>query len=262
MLHSLLGAAAWAPHAKLVMVTPEGLAMPAHLPGLLAPLTNLTIESLADFSARGAPATGPGMQAAGSARRDSHEGGRHRCYRQLLWCGRQRWSEPYPVTAYGRRLLRHHGYPTLPPPPSLVVRASARAGGSSAGGSSGIAAGAAAAAAAQPAQQPLRPLRVLFQHRAGATRQLLNVDALVAACSAWQFAPPGAAAGQQPLPANCSVVALGSLEASLAAAQEADVFVGMHGANLVRCCIRQQLLSVVGGRLTHASVLLPCIASP
>lgn len=53
MLYSLLARAPWARHAKLAMVTPEGLAMPAHLPGLLAPLTNLSVETLADFSARG-----------------------------------------------------------------------------------------------------------------------------------------------------------------------------------------------------------------
>lgn len=171
--------------------------MPAHVPGLLAPLTNLSIESLADFSARGTPAMGLGKQQTGEARRDSYEGGRHRCFRQLYWCGEQVLGGPYPVTAYGQRLLKHHGYQP------------------------------------QKQQQQRRRLRVLFQHRAGAARQLLNVDELVDACNAWQLVPAGPS-GALPLRANCSKVALNSLEATLAAAQEADVFVGMHGANLVR----------------------------
>lgn len=159
----------------------------------------------------------------GAPRPASVEGPRQRCFRRLLFCGRQRWHEAYPLTAFGRLLLRHHGFPPPPPPPSLPQPAA----GAGAGGGQVPAGGGAAAAAAAAAQ----PLRVLFQHRNGSTRQLLNVQELVAACNAWRFQPPGAAAA---LSASCAPVALGSLRSTLEAAQEADVLVGMHGANLVR----------------------------
>lgn len=255
VLHSLLGAVPWAQHAKLVIPTPEGLAMPAYLPGLLAPLTNSSVESLADFSARGTPTARPGEQQAQQVQRDSYKGSRHRCFRQLYWCGQQQWVGTYPLTAFGQRLLQHHGYTPPPPqPPSLAAQASAVTGSSNSSSAAASNDPAAASAGARKAQAPRqqrqrRQLRVLFHHRAGASRQLLNIDELVEACNTWRFVPQGPLSAQtasaqpasaQPLAANCSRVTLGSLEATLAAAQEADVMVGMHGANLVR---RSSLLS-------------------
>jgi hypothetical protein len=68
---------------------------------------------------------------------------------------------------------------------------------------------------------------VLFQRR-DRDRLLLNSQELVEQCNRWRFTTK---AGQR-LRASCAEVEMSSLLSGMAAAQEADVFVGVHGANM------------------------------
>ena len=271
-LYSLLGQTPWRAHAKLVLLTPEGLGLPGFVGPLLAPLTNLSVLSLADFSARLVSRrggvggvcvcllcwaaegggcclcfaglqrgpllpTGPFILACGLAARrpmrlllaglpfccmkapgtastpvcstqqqqllqaaapESFEGPPQRCFRWLYYCndqfGFQAESPPvaYPVRAYARSVLEHHGMP-LP--------------------------------AGEPAAPGPAPLKVRFHRRRGGTRQLLNAEELVAACSAWS---PWPLAGSPASATDCSQVGGGSLYSSLL------FFTIPH------CCVAQQ----------------------
>lgn len=73
MLCSGLDATPWRDHAKLVVVTPDGLALGASLATLLGALTNMSVQSWADFSARlpdeGAAGQQGGAEQVGGGRR-------------------------------------------------------------------------------------------------------------------------------------------------------------------------------------------------
>jgi hypothetical protein len=277
----------WSAAAKLVVMTAEGLAMPRWNLDILQPLSQLRVETWADFSARlpaaevvngnGSSSFVPAGHTADSedVPELSVEGGPQRCFRHMFVCTEGLTGGGWPLHGLGQHLVQHHGR-------SGGEKATAAAGGSSAAakqgsqaaaagdssaaakqgsqaaaaggssaaakhGSQAAAAGDSSAAAKQGSQaaaaggsgaQGLRRrgrrqpgaaqvLRILFHRRGTSDRQLLNAKELLQACNTWRYNSSGVQ-----LRASCAEVDLPSLEAGMAAAQEADVFVGMHGGLL------------------------------
>ncbi|KAL4424793.1 hypothetical protein ABPG77_000833 [Micractinium sp. CCAP 211/92] len=224
-LHSLLRRTPWRAHARVVAFTPDGLAMTQPEAQLLPVLSNMSVVSWADFSRRLPPDYNP--QADRQLSPASWEGDEQRCFDSLFICGRRfkpdrplelgmpgseeeeqarlRTAVPRENYGFGQEVVRWYqrqGLVPLPPKPAAAAVASI-------GGSS-------------------RQLKVLFMRRDSGGRQLLNAEALVRSCNAWRYQLP--AGGE--VSADCRQVELPNLEAGIAAAQEADVFIGMHGANM------------------------------
>ena len=305
----------WARHAKLVLMTAEGLSAPDWNYALLQPLSPLKVETWADFSARlpGAePAAAGGggcvrggwegedAGAAGAGLPLSSEGGPQRCFRHMYVCARGINITSWPLHGLGQHLVKHYG--------SLIKAAAA----------AGQAAPAAARAAAGEQQQQRqqggddredegsdsagasgssrpgggdRVLRIVFHKRSTKDRQLLNAADLLDRCNRWQYtsragqrlrascaevrgtergslllapfllpAPRRSARGccdaapqaelrclpaMQPYPAAAAQVQLMSLLSGMAAAQEADVFVGVHGANMANAWLMRPGSSMI-----------------
>ncbi|PSC72728.1 hypothetical protein C2E20_3963 [Micractinium conductrix] len=214
----------WAAQAKLVLVTAEGHAAPRMNYQILQPMSALRVETWADFSARlpaGQASAGggwlpaerlPGSDDPPAAPPASVEGGPRRCFRQLLVCPRgfNTSTTGWPLHSLGQHLARHYApqLPALPPPPLPPPQRAGRA-------------------AATPGSGSERVLSVIFQRRVSADRQLLNSAELVARCNKWQSTT---SAGRR-VRAACQEVEMGDLLTGIAAAQAADVFVAVHGAN-------------------------------
>jgi hypothetical protein len=229
----------WSAAAKLVVMTAEGLAMPRWNLDILQPLSQLRVETWADFSARlpaaevvngnGSSSFVPAGHTADSedVPELSVEGGPQRCFRHMFVCTEGLTGGGWPLHGLGQHLVQHHGR-------SGGEKATAAAGGSSAAAKQGSQAAAAGGSGAQGLRrrgrrQPgaAQVLRILFHRRGTSDRQLLNAKELLQACNTWRYNSSGVQ-----LRASCAEVDLPSLEAGMAAAQEADVFVGMHGGLL------------------------------
>ena len=65
MYYSLLRRTPWRRHAKLVVVTPDGLPLTQPEAQLLPTLSTLSVQSLADFSRRLLPGYRPGEEVSG-----------------------------------------------------------------------------------------------------------------------------------------------------------------------------------------------------
>ena len=152
-------------------------------------------------------------------------------------------TDTWQLHAYGQHIVRHYGgdalvwsmreaqppnrtAPSLPPPMSVLRRMGA-------GARAAEAAAAKATQAKAAGQGEELELRVVFQKRGGdprqlTDRQLVNAAELVAACNRWRFTAPSGVRVR----ALCWEVEINSLDVSIAAAQQADVFVGAHGANI------------------------------
>ena len=178
-LYPGLQATPWRRHIKLVVQTPEGLAMSDMVQVLLGSLTNMSTETLADFSSRlpegdgGGSSVGSTAAASGAAALPaSYEGGEQRCFQQLFVCGNRTLGQPYTQWAFGQHVVAHLQRQGLVPP--TPPRCGAACGGGGSGGESG-------------GQQGL--LRVRFHKRIGHWRQLLNAAELLERCNAWQYHP-------------------------------------------------------------------------
>jgi Sec-independent protein translocase protein TatA len=289
-LHGALRGLPWAHrHAKLVVVTAEGLDVEAWNHEVLQPLTQLQLETWADFSSR-LPATAAGdgsgyvprgwqqqQQGAAEAVAEarivegslqaeeilpmSAEGGSQRCFRTMFVCPAGLSRSVWPLHDLGLRLVKHYssklpqagetstagwqrqwrrqaedrqlqqqqqqqqeqqqqqGQPPQQQEQQREEEQEQRGAGMDR--QAGI-----VASGASPAGK--RVLRVLFQRRSSPDRQLINVKELLEQCNRWQFETTS---GEQ-LAASCAEAETASLLTGMAAAQEADVFVGMHGANM------------------------------
>ncbi|PSC75686.1 LRR repeats and ubiquitin-like domain-containing protein isoform A [Micractinium conductrix] len=238
-LHALLRRTPWRQRAKLVAVTPDGLALSPPLASLLPALSNLSVQSWADFSRR----LPPDYNAATDTQHPppSFEGGEQRCFASLLVCGRRfrpakplQWGLPQGAEAEPdalRHAVPRENYGFGQEVVQYVQRqsGSSSSSGSGSGSKSASNSGSRFLGIGGGGGSGRQPLRVRFMQRDSGGRQLLNIAELVAACNAWRFTPPG---GGPPLTADCRQVALPSLEAGVSAAQDADLFVGMHGANM------------------------------
>ncbi|KAL4437120.1 hypothetical protein ABPG75_004259 [Micractinium tetrahymenae] len=235
-LHSLLRRTPWRAHARLVAFTPNGLALTQPEAQLLPALFNMSVLSWADFSRRLPPGYDPRADRQQSP--PSWEGGEQRCFDSLLICGRKfKPDKPLelglPQTAeeerarlkkavprenygFGQGVVRWYRQRGLIPPPPKPAAASGSSSSST--------------------DRSGRRLRVLFMRRDSGGRQLLTAEELARSCSTWRYQPPG---GGGTVTAECRQVEMPNLEAGIAAAQEADVFIGMHGrllpAALVVC---------------------------
>ncbi|PSC69482.1 hypothetical protein C2E20_6958 [Micractinium conductrix] len=252
LLYSLLRRTPWRQHAKLVVVTPEGIALTGAEAALLPPLSGLSVQSMADASARLAQGYRPELDAAQP--RASYEGGQRRCFERMYVCGanflagrglsaeeeaalsadqrtaavaRQVPVEPY---AYGQAVALHMQQQRQQQarrqrqdgaPDAITLQALV-----------GEAAGAPPLAAVVPGQPRARTagrLRIMLMKRGDEGRQISNAAELLQRCNSWRYVPPG---GGPAVGAECSEIELPDLEAGVAAAREADVFIGVHGANL------------------------------
>ncbi|KAL4443685.1 hypothetical protein ABPG75_011422 [Micractinium tetrahymenae] len=265
-MHSALQETPWADHARLVVMTAEGLAVSDMALGLWQPLSSMRVDSWAEFSVRlpdgQASAVGPGAPtAAPGALRPSFEGTEQRCFKNMYVCLNDVHPSHVRVHTYGQYLARHYGGPQLllrmtqvaapavlgswgpgvrqqslepnprgqrqrqqqsqqpqqqqkqPPPVSIIQQLGVRA-----------------QQAQRAQQQPSREveLRVLFSKRSTGDRRLLNSAELLRRCNAWRYTAPS---GMR-LRGLCWEVETPSLEAGIAAAQQTDVLIGPHGANL------------------------------
>ncbi|KAL4443683.1 hypothetical protein ABPG75_011420 [Micractinium tetrahymenae] len=258
-LWGLMQETLWAAdHMKLVLVTAEGHAAPEMNYQIAQPLLSLSVETWADFSARlpggvhhaagievpgSSGDNGGGTRTAGStALRPSFEGGQQRCFRSLFVCARGLNITRWPLHGLGQKLARHYRtqLPALLPEAPPVVAASSSAvaaegsaapsaaanhgGGSNSGGSSGSKSGSSTGSSSASTE---RILRIIFHKRSSADRQLLNAAELVQRCNAWRHTTSG---GQR-LRASCQEIEMADLFTGMAAAQQADIFVAVHGAN-------------------------------
>ncbi|KAL4458946.1 hypothetical protein ABPG75_013811 [Micractinium tetrahymenae] len=209
----------WARHLKLALVTAEGLALPGFSLDIFQPMLQLRVESWADFSARL-----PSRQSGGSAASRlplSWEGGAQRCFEQLFVCHRGLNITSWPLHGLGQHLVQRHRQQGQGLPPQ-----SPRSSGSSGSSNSDSSTGGSSSSSQGSGSE--RVLRVVFLKRSSPDRQLLDTAELLERCSGWR----GSTAAGQRLLVRCSEVAVTNLAQGIAVAQEADVFVGMHGANL------------------------------
>ena len=162
----------------------------------------------------------------------SYEGGPQRCFRRLFVCNRGINITTWPLHGLGQRLVRHYSG-------QLAAEAAGAAGAvpeeAAAKGSPANEAAQEEVATASGALHSASPaagsgeegvLRVVFHKRSSPDRQLLNAAELVQRCNGWRHRT---AAGQR-LRARCWEVEPTDLFSGMVAAQQADVFVGVHGA--------------------------------
>ncbi|KAL4436863.1 hypothetical protein ABPG75_004002 [Micractinium tetrahymenae] len=225
----------WARHLKLALVTAEELALPGFSLDIFQPMLQLRVESWADFSARlpsrqlpdgshvplGWPESGG---SAASRLPLSWEGGAQRCFEQLFVCHRGLNITSWPLHGLGQHLVQRHRQQGQGLPPQ-----SPRSSGSSgSSGSSNRDSSTGGSSSSSQGSGSERVLRVVFLKRSSPDRQLLDTAELLERCSGWR----GSTAAGQRLLVRCSEVAVTNLAQGIAVAQEADVLVSMHGANL------------------------------
>ncbi|KAL4451870.1 hypothetical protein ABPG75_007532 [Micractinium tetrahymenae] len=255
VMYAMLRRTPWRAHAKLVSVTPEGLPLTQPEAALLPLLSPLSVQTMADFSSRLAGDYRPELDA--SQPPASYEGGERRCFQAAFFCGRNfpldrglPVEEEAALSPKQQAAALEQRVPLEPYSFGQAValfkqqqaqRQQQQQGGSSAAASfdaislqaaAAEAAGAPQLAAVTPAAERARTtgmLRIVFMKRGSEGRQILNVAELLRRCNTWRYEPPG---GGPAVTAECREVSLPDLEAGVAAAQQADVFIGMHGANL------------------------------
>ncbi|EFN58009.1 hypothetical protein CHLNCDRAFT_57085 [Chlorella variabilis] len=277
----------WAGHVKVLLQTGGGLAFSFMNLALWQPLSNMSVESLADSSVRladdqarghAAPAVSVAVGAGQLAWRcclwhpcccillqlaamhigkrpvgrnqlpPSYEGTQQRCFKSMYVCLHDINTRTWQLHEYGQMLVRHYGGDalvlampqtqppgqqgsTLLPPPVSVLKQLNKApkGGSQK-----------AAAAAE------QVVRVVFQKRGGdprllTDRQLINSKELVERCNAWRYTAPSGARVR----ALCWEVELSTLEVGIAAAHQADIFIGAHGANIANAWLMRPGSAIV-----------------
>lgn len=190
----------------------------------------------------------------------SYEGGPQRCFRLLFVCndGINISSHGWPLHGLGQRLVEHYSSRAAEldaeGTAGVAAAAGAAAGGQqeqqqgqqlvqqSAGPAARLAAAQAAMQAAEAAALAAVPdgtplpgnsssgsrevlLRVVFLRRSSPDRQLLNTAELMAACNGWRHR----ARGGRRLRAVCWEAEPTDVFSGIAAAQAADVLVGVHG---------------------------------
>ncbi|KAL4439890.1 hypothetical protein ABPG75_002891 [Micractinium tetrahymenae] len=220
VLYGALRRTPWWPHAKLVVLTPDGLGMQPFDYELYQSLSNHTVETWADFSSRLGPAAAaaPPVRPAwpgGPALPASYEGPDQRCFSHMFVCTSGLSLPLLPAYSYGQHVVRYyrdHGW-RLQPPAELAQLPADKAAAATAGE---------------------RVLRVVFQKRAPGHpgRAVLNLQELLQRCNAWRFKlGTGTGGGARWTRAHCVEVEFADLQSGMAAAQAADIVVGMHGAN-------------------------------
>ncbi len=186
----------------------------------------------------------------------SFEGGPQRCFRSLFVChdGVNISSHGWPLHLMGQRLVEHYSGQVAELEESAAGGAARQTAAAAAAAAAGQAepqapspaarlaaaqaamqAAEAAALAATPDSPPLPGnsssgsaevlLRVVFHRRSSPDRQLVNAAELIQACNGWRHTAPD---GRR-LRAVCWEAEPTDLLSGIAAAQVADVFVGVHG---------------------------------
>ena len=157
-----------------------------------------------------------------------------RCFRSLLVCTAPGIGDPEYVWRTGQFMVQQ--YIAAAPDPKLDFSGPAPA-----------------PAGALPAGAEQRTLRIVFHLRPGNVRQILNFEDVFRACTEWSYF---SAAKKTLFRAACASHPLKDVPTSIQVAQQADIFIGMHGR---RACPDGQgqmpeVLLLVGS-LNHSAVL-------
>lgn len=170
----------------------------------------------------------------------SWEGGPQRCFRRLFVCHRGINITSWPLHGLGQQLVAHYrGSTKLAEVEAAVAAAAPPEQAGPAGGEAeaeappagGVQRNTASSGAVLPTNSSAgseRVLRVIFHRRRSPDRQLLNAGELVEQCNRWRHTT----AGGERLRGRCWEVEPADLFSGMAAAQQADVFVGVHGERL------------------------------
>lgn len=219
--YALLRRTPWRGHTKLVMVTPEGLPLTQPEAQLLPPLSRLSVQSLADFSARLPPGWPAAAPLDPSAPPPSFEGGEQRCFQTAFFCGRNFLMDtglpPEEEAALGQAERQERLAEAVPQEPYSFGQAVSaflqqRRGQQGQAGEplaqDAISLQDAAAAWGQGRQRAATNgrLRIGLMKRGGEGRQLLNSEELLQSCNAWSYTPPGSS---MPVTAECHEVGRG-----------------------------------------------------
>ncbi|GAB4813597.1 hypothetical protein N2152v2_000643 [Parachlorella kessleri] len=195
--HLVKSSPSWASAVRLVLYTPYGLAVPPHWHGLATAITPHPLQSFAEFSAR-------------------FINNSSRCYKDMLVCAADDMGHASNLWQATQHILQHH-LPSLPPleppiewqPDSQATSNPIRAWGPSAAATL---------------------VRVVFARRDGAAvRQMSNLDELLRECNMWTYRTPATGRLYR---AVCGSWIFTNLTTSIAVAQQADVLIGVHGANM------------------------------
>ncbi|KAL4447222.1 hypothetical protein ABPG77_007255 [Micractinium sp. CCAP 211/92] len=271
-MHSALQETAWADHARLVIMTGEGLPVSSMALGLWQPLSKMRVDSWAEFSVRlpDGQASGKGSKgewAAPGAPPPSFEGSEQRCFKHMYVCLNDVHPTHVRVHDFGQFLARYYGgpqnplgaeasaMPARPPSAARQPRLEQKVDGRRQQQSeeqqqqqltqlppvSAIRQLGALPQTAQKQQGRELQLRVLFSKRSSGDRRLLNTAELLRRCNAWRYTAPSGAQ----LRALCWEAETPSLKAGIAAAQQADVLIGPHGANLANAYFMRPGSSVI-----------------
>ena len=295
--YSALRETPWAEHVKIVLKTGAGMKLNSMNVNLWQPLTNMSLDTWADFSLRlpkdmvndatvqlmiplnqegsnhstlpprlqpadgSAPYTGPLPV--------TYEGGEVRCFRHMFVCLHDINTRTWQLHAYGQSLVRYYGGSAMvasqteqhppgqqfqvPPPVSIIRQLGLQRGSG--------------AKEQQAGTSEEQVLRIVFQKRDGGDRQIANVAELIERCNAWRYTTQAGAR----LRALCWEVSEGrvtlqiasvdfsgaykrvlvlqvempSMQAGIAAAQQADIMVGVHGANIANAWLMRPGSSVL-----------------
>ena len=244
----MMGRITWAGHSKIIIATPEQFALPNHLYTLLEPLSNMTVESLGDFSSRIPPGNpvlvGQGEKWLGQFTPEkpaTWEGMPQRCFEKLMVCcrkggkkgGGHLWNT-------GQVLARY--YKPLAPKINLNFTSSSSGGRINSYNSGG--------GGNEDDKQPQnnnynnnKSLKVVFHRRSlAATRQLVNLQELLNQCKTWSYTEP---TSNIVYSLDCSEWEFTDILSSVAVSQVADVFVSLHGASEVNAYMMKPGSSII-----------------
>lgn len=231
-ISDLMARITWAGHSKLIVATPEQFALPNHLYTLLEPLSNMTVESLGEFSSRIPP--GNPVVAGGQGgvkwlgqftpdKPSTWEGIPQRCFEQLMVCGRKGGKKGGGhLWNTGQTLARYY----KPLAPKINLNFSETHDQQHNNNNS-----------------TRRSLKIVFHRRSlAATRQLVNLQELLDQCTSWSYTEP---ASNIVYTLECSEWEFTDILSSVAVSQEADVFVSLHGASEVNAYMMKPGSSII-----------------
>ncbi|CAL5229802.1 g13197 [Coccomyxa viridis] len=190
-------------NVTFVVATPGGMGLPAFYGPMLAPVTDLDVTSLADFSVR---------RVLGAPSGATNEGLARQCFDKVVLCkiAGSQFGNMYEV---GQATYAHYELEGLPKDPAGFL-SPIQDRGSALGVSSFL---------AEHSPAP-RQLRVLIEQRSGDVRNMLQLEELLSRCN--QSQPPDSG-----LDLSCRQFTFtGDLKRNIAAARSANVLVTIHGS--------------------------------
>jgi hypothetical protein len=261
-ISDMMGRIKWAGYSKLIIATPEQFALPNHLYTLLEPLSNMTVESLGEFSSRIPPGNpvivGQGVKWLGQFTPEkpaTWEGMPQRCFEQLMVCGRKGGKKGGGhLWNTGQALARY--YKPLAPKIDLNFTSSSSRGNNNNNNNNNSYNGGGGGGGRNEDDKQSRnnnnddddnnnskSLKVVFHRRSlAATRQLVNLHDLLDRCKTWSYTEP---TSNIVYSLHCSEWEFTDILSSVAVSQVADVFVSLHGASEVNAYMMKPGSSII-----------------